>query len=97
MAKLYKRTSALLFLALLTGCGPNTAGIVDTSLLCPGWQEITVSKDDKFTEKTARKIEGNNEARLSAGCPADPERTDAARKSKSAPKEKPVVTERAVS
>lgn len=61
-------------LVLLTGCGTSTAGIADVTLVCPSWREITVSKADKLTEKTARRIEGNNEARLAQGCPPDPER-----------------------
>ena len=53
-----------------------------SSMVCPSWREVTVSKGDKLTDGTAQVIEGNNEARLASGCPPDPKRQAPAKPSK---------------
>lgn len=46
----------LLALALLTGCSKTGAGID----ACGPWKPIYVSKEDKFTEGTAKQILAHN-------------------------------------
>lgn len=56
---------AFFVLALLQGCAtPN----ILTATNCEVGNRVTVSKNDKLTERTASEIEGNNRSRDAAGC-----------------------------
>lgn len=57
-----------MLLALLTGCGHDTAPTA-SDRICPAWPQIDTVKEDKLTEKTASKIEASNIGRESFGCP----------------------------
>lgn len=70
---------------LLSACAPSIAPIASDGLICESWREVTTVNGDKLTEKTAQRIEGNNEARLSRGCPPDPARAAKGKAPKSAP------------
>ena len=52
---------ALLLSVSLTGCSGSIAGTA--SQVCQTWQIVTISKDDKLTDQTAKEIAGNNAAR----------------------------------
>lgn len=67
MKRQLKHTTLLLLPVLLSGCSGSTVEIA-SNLVCKSWRPVTVSKDDKLTEKTASQIEGNNEARKAVGC-----------------------------
>jgi hypothetical protein len=47
----------------LSGCGKTVEGTIAQVCGPNGWREITVGKDDKITDPTAREIVGNNKAR----------------------------------
>lgn len=76
MRKVLLLTSLLAVQALSSGCDKNIASIVDVSLVCPSWKEVTLRKGDVLTDRTAQIIEGNNEARLAQGCSPDPQRVN---------------------
>lgn len=64
-----KRTTLMTLLAspvLLTGCAKDI--VLTADLVCKSWRQIDIVKADQITERTAQKIEGNNEARKAVGC-----------------------------
>jgi len=65
MSRLARLAPPLALLALLTGCAKNS---VVTAISCQVGNDVSVSKNDKLTEKTASDIEANNESRRAAGC-----------------------------
>ena len=64
-AKWATLASLPIVLALLTGCASTLVATVEP--FCGKLEDVCVSKDDRLTEGTASKIEGNNLA-LRAGC-----------------------------
>lgn len=64
MPKLAKLALLLALPALLSGCAKTIAAIASCEIGNP----VSVSKNDKLTEKTASDIEANNESRRAAGC-----------------------------
>jgi len=66
MRKILKYGMLLSGPALLSGCSTNT--VVTAENLCKDWRHMTVSKNDKITDKTASQIEASNESRVTWGC-----------------------------
>lgn len=66
MRKLARLVMPLVLLVPLSGCVPSIVATVS----CTVGNEVSVSKKDVLTEKTASDIEANNESRRVAGCEA---------------------------
>jgi hypothetical protein len=48
---------------ILAGCSSPIAGTAP-KLICESWHPVTISKNDKLTDQTAREIAGNNAANV---------------------------------
>ena len=59
---------AILAATVVSGCQDKLVFISQKDLCEKGWKHLDVSKNDKLTQKTAAKMEGNNNARPLWGC-----------------------------
>jgi hypothetical protein len=52
---------AIVAATILGGCAKEVTGTAQ--IICGDWRQISVSKNDKLTDQTAKEIVGNNSAR----------------------------------
>jgi hypothetical protein len=68
MPRFAKSVTALILLLLCSGCAQSIPTLIQTDALCRDWKVYKPAKSDKLSNKSARTLLLNNEARVVYGC-----------------------------